>query len=52
MRNNPNPPWQYGKCQTRANESGKCLDRGLESTYYLSIFNCEDLRNSNKVLAT
>ena len=33
-----NPPWQYSKHQTRAVEIEKCLDEGLETTYYFSIF--------------
>ena len=33
-----NPPWQYSKHQTRAKEIEKCLDEGLETTYYFSIF--------------
>ena len=33
-----NPPQHYSKCLTRADQIGKCLDEGLEPTYYLSIF--------------
>ena len=29
---------QYSKRQTRAQEIEKCLDEGLEPTYYFSIF--------------
>ena len=32
------PPLQYNKHQTRADKIGKCLDEGLEPTYYFSIF--------------
>ena len=35
----PNPSRQYSKHQTRGEEIEKCLDEGLEPTYYLSIFN-------------
>ena len=31
-----NPPWQYNEHQTRADEKGKCLDEGLEPTYYFT----------------
>ena len=34
-----NLPWQYSECQTRADEKEKCLDKGLEPTYYFAIFN-------------
>ena len=35
---NLNPPQQYRKRQTRADDIGKCKDKGLEPTYYFSIF--------------
>ena len=35
----PNPSRQYSKRQTRGEEIEKCLDEGLEPTYYFSIFN-------------
>ena len=35
----PNPSRQYSKCQTRGEAIEKCLDEGLEPTYYFSIFN-------------
>ena len=38
MCNLPDPPWQYSKHQTTADEIGKCLDEGLEPTCYSSIF--------------
>ena len=31
------PPWKYSKCQTRAEDIEKCLDEGLDPTYYSSI---------------
>ena len=34
----PNPSRQYSKRQTRGEEIEKCLDGGLEPTYYFSIF--------------
>ena len=34
----PNPSRQYSKRQTRGEEIEKCLDEGLEPTYYFSIF--------------
>ena len=43
MRNLPNLPWQYSKRHTRAQETEKCLDEGLEPTYSFSIFNAEFL---------
>ena len=39
MPNLPNTHQQYSKRQTRADQVEKCLDEGLEPTYYLSIFN-------------
>ena len=33
-----NPSRQYSKRQTRGEEIEKCLDGGLEPTYYFSIF--------------
>ena len=38
IRNLLNPSQQYSKCQTRGEEIEKCLDEGLEQTYYFSIF--------------
>ena len=38
MQNLPNPPRQYSKRQERE-EIEKCIDKGLEPTYYFSIFN-------------
>ena len=38
----PNPSCQYSKRQTRGEEIEKCLDEGLEPTYYFSIFNSVD----------
>ena len=37
-RNLPYPSWQYSKRQTRGEEIEKCLEGGLEPTYYYSIF--------------
>ena len=39
MQNLSNRPWQYSKRKTRGEEIEKCLDEGLEPTYYFSIFN-------------
>ena len=39
MQNLPNPPQQYSKHQTRDEEIEKCIDGGLEPTYYFRIFN-------------
>ena len=33
-----NPPWKYSKHQTRAEKIQKCLDEGIEATYYFSVF--------------
>ena len=33
----PNPSRQHSKQQTRGEEIEKCLDEGLEPTYYFSI---------------
>jgi len=44
MRNLPNPPRQYSKRQTRAQEMEKFLDEGLEPTYHFSIFMVEDIK--------
>ena len=38
MRNVPNSPQQYSKCQIRGEEIEKCLDEGFEPTYNLSTF--------------
>ena len=38
MRNLPHPSQQYSKCHTRVEEIEKCLDEGLELTYYSGIF--------------
>ena len=38
MHNLPNPTQQHSKHQNRGEEIEKCLDRGLEPTYYSSIF--------------
>ena len=38
----PNTSRQYSKRQTRGEEIEKCLDEGLEPTYYFSIFTLED----------
>ena len=35
----PIPSRQYSKRQTRGEEIEKCLDGGLEPSYYFSIFN-------------
>ena len=36
--NFPNPTRQCNECQTITEEIEKCLDEGLEQTYYFSIF--------------
>ena len=41
----PKPSRQYSKRQTRGEEIEKCLDGGLEPTYYFSIF-----RSNNSTL--
>ena len=38
MHNLWNPPWQYSKYQTRAEQIKKCLYEGLESTYHSDTF--------------
>ena len=38
LRNLPNPTWEYTRGQTIAEEEEKCVDEGLEPTYYLTIF--------------
>ena len=38
MRNIPILPRQYSKHKTRGEEKEKCLDEGLESAYYFSVF--------------
>ena len=38
MRNLLNPPQQYCKRRTRGEDIEKCLDEGLEPTYYSRIF--------------
>lgn len=38
MQNFLNPPRQFGKHQTRAEQIEKCLVESLEPTYHLSIF--------------
>ena len=39
-----NFPWQYCKCQTRADKKEKSLDDGLEPFYHFSIFVSKVLR--------
>ena len=46
MRNLPNPPWRYSKLKTRAEELEKCLNEGLEPTYYFNIFRHHHAQNT------
>ena len=46
----PNPSRQCSKRQTRGESIEKCLDEGLEPTYYLSIFRIHTIKSDNHTL--
>ena len=48
MTNHPNPRWRYSKCQTRAEDTGKYVDEGLEPNYHSSIFTLKYLINEHR----